>query len=84
MATTIADFGRSLRPHAALMAGRVRRLATLWLSRRRERLALAELDDRLLRDIGVDRITARREAARPFWDGDERSRRSWSGGRWWT
>jgi uncharacterized protein YjiS (DUF1127 family) len=30
---------------------------------------LAELDDRLLRDIGIDRQAAMREAERPFWDG---------------
>jgi uncharacterized protein YjiS (DUF1127 family) len=28
---------------------------------------LQELDERLLRDIGIDRIEAMREAARPFW-----------------
>jgi uncharacterized protein YjiS (DUF1127 family) len=35
--------------------------------RRRQRLALAELDDRLLADIGVSRTQARREASKPFW-----------------
>jgi uncharacterized protein YjiS (DUF1127 family) len=35
--------------------------------RRRQRAALADLDDRLLRDIGVARDAARREAATPFW-----------------
>ena len=78
MATTFADFGRSIRPHGAWVAARIRRLVGLWLTRRRERLALAELDERLLRDIGIDRVTAMREAERPFWDGGERLR-----GRWW-
>lgn len=35
--------------------------------RRRERRQLAELDDRLLRDIGVERTDALREARKPFW-----------------
>jgi uncharacterized protein YjiS (DUF1127 family) len=77
MATTFADFGRSIRPHGAWVATRIRRLVALWLMRRRERLALAELDDRLLKDIGVDRVTAMREAERPFWDGGERLRGQW-------
>lgn len=37
------------------------------LDRQRQRCALSELDDRLLRDIGVSREAARREAERPFW-----------------
>jgi uncharacterized protein YjiS (DUF1127 family) len=81
MATAFADFGRSIRPHGAWVAKRLRQVVSHWLTRRRERLALAELDDRLLRDIGIDRLTALREAERPFWDGGERhsGRR---GGRW--
>jgi len=33
----------------------------------RSRRQLAQLDERLLRDIGVDRATARYEADRGFW-----------------
>jgi uncharacterized protein YjiS (DUF1127 family) len=33
----------------------------------RSRRQLAELDDRLLRDIGLDRGKARFEAAKSFW-----------------
>ncbi|MBV8192732.1 MAG: DUF1127 domain-containing protein [Alphaproteobacteria bacterium] len=33
----------------------------------RSRRQLAQLDERLLRDIGVDRATARFEADRGFW-----------------
>ena len=33
----------------------------------RQRRALADLDDRLLRDIGLTRRQAEREAAKPFW-----------------
>lgn len=72
MATTFADFGRSIRPQGASVAKRWRQAVILWVTRRRERLALAELDDRLLRDIGVDRLMALHEAGRPFWDGGER------------
>jgi uncharacterized protein YjiS (DUF1127 family) len=43
-----------------------RRLA-IWVARDRQRRELQELDERLLRDIGIDRIEAMREAARPFW-----------------
>jgi uncharacterized protein YjiS (DUF1127 family) len=38
-----------------------------WLQRSRQRSAIAELDDRMLCDIGVTRPQAEREAARPFW-----------------
>lgn len=35
---------------------------------RQSRRCLASLDDHLLRDVGVSREAARREAARPAWD----------------
>jgi uncharacterized protein YjiS (DUF1127 family) len=35
---------------------------------RRSRRSLADLDDHLLRDVGLSREAARREAARPAWD----------------
>jgi len=38
-----------------------------WADRRRQRVALARLDDRLLADIGLTRAQAAFEAARPFW-----------------
>jgi uncharacterized protein YjiS (DUF1127 family) len=34
---------------------------------RKSRRQLAELDDRLLRDIGLDRATARHEATKGYW-----------------
>ena len=34
----------------------------------RERRALREMPDEALKDIGLSRIEADREAARPFWD----------------
>ena len=36
-------------------------------SRHRQRRALAQLDDRLLQDIGVTRQQALRESRKPFW-----------------
>lgn len=38
-----------------------------WLERRRQRRALRDLDDHLLRDIGLDRSDALREGRKPFW-----------------
>lgn len=37
------------------------------VSRSRQRRALAALDDRLLRDIGVTAYDATQEAGKPFW-----------------
>ena len=37
------------------------------LERRRQRCALADLDEHLLKDIGLSREAARRESARPMW-----------------
>lgn len=37
------------------------------LARHRSRAQLARLDDRLLRDIGLDAATAATETAKPFW-----------------
>ena len=39
-----------------------------WQELAHERYALMELDDRLLKDIGLSRADAVREARRPFWD----------------
>jgi uncharacterized protein YjiS (DUF1127 family) len=37
------------------------------LARWRQRHALGQLDERLLRDIGRDRLAAAHEVAKPFW-----------------
>ena len=60
------SFGRAL----ALMAGSVVVGVEALFNRaevRKSRRQLAELDDRLLRDIGLDRGTARYEATKGFW-----------------
>jgi uncharacterized protein YjiS (DUF1127 family) len=38
-----------------------------WIDRARQRKALAGLDERMLRDIGITRYDAERECSKPFW-----------------
>lgn len=38
-----------------------------WVARRRSRLALMNLSEHHLRDIGLDRLARDGEAAKPFW-----------------
>jgi len=42
----------------------------LWHQRATSRQALLELDDRSLRDIGLDRASAHYQGSLPFWRGD--------------
>jgi uncharacterized protein YjiS (DUF1127 family) len=53
-------------PWRAFLHG-ARAHAKRFAQRRRQRLALLELDDRLLADIGVPRADALVEARKPFW-----------------
>ena len=39
----------------------------VWTQRRQDRARLAEMDVRLLRDIGMDHADAQAEAGKPFW-----------------
>ena len=39
----------------------------LWLERRKQRRALLDLNDALLKDIGVSRADAYREGTKHFW-----------------
>jgi uncharacterized protein YjiS (DUF1127 family) len=39
----------------------------VWTERNGQRRALARLDERLLRDIGVNRYDAAHEIGKPFW-----------------
>lgn len=67
--------------HAGRMPGRsgfIRRVTIVvtafstWVAflieRRRSRIALLEMTDDQLKDIGISRCDAHREGARPFWD----------------
>ncbi len=38
-----------------------------WIERLQQRRELAELDDRMLEDIGIARTEVEREIAKPFW-----------------
>ena len=38
-----------------------------WRQRHRSRCDLAQLDDRMLRDIGINRVDVWREVNKPFW-----------------
>ncbi len=39
----------------------------VWYERSRQRRRLAQLDDHLLNDIGIDRLAAMEEISKPFW-----------------
>ena len=49
------------------LVSRVVDLMLTWSDRMRQRRHLAELDDRLLQDIGVSRADIEAEISRPFW-----------------
>ncbi|WP_229677900.1 DUF1127 domain-containing protein [Caldovatus sediminis] len=51
----------------ALAIERASRTLGLWLERARQRRRLAALTDAALRDIGISRHDAAREASKPFW-----------------
>jgi uncharacterized protein YjiS (DUF1127 family) len=59
-------FGRAVALMAGVVVVGVENVMTR-LELAKSRRQLAELDDRLLRDIGLDRGTARFEADRGFW-----------------
>ena len=58
----------SLPPLSRLVLAAAVRVVT-WEERHRSRKGLKRLDGRLLRDVGLDPITAEAEAARRFWQG---------------
>lgn len=65
-ATPSFSIGRAV----ALLAGAVAVGIETVMSRAelaRSRRQLAQLDERLLRDIGLDRMSARQEASRGYW-----------------
>ena len=49
------------------LRARLANAALTLIARARERRALAALDGRLLRDVGIDRLDAVNEATKPLW-----------------
>jgi uncharacterized protein YjiS (DUF1127 family) len=58
-------------PPRGLLAWCAKPLATVWVwtERVRQRRALAQLDDRLLRDIDLTHAQVWQEVSKPFWRG---------------
>ena len=66
--TSLVDFGATgllglVRRRVAITS----RYVVVWARRRRQRQQLKDLDDHLLRDIGISRAQADREMRKPFW-----------------
>lgn len=59
----LADRRGGLRAFLTGLPGRIATMAR----KRRSRLALLELSDEQLRDIGISRVEAQKEGLRPFW-----------------
>lgn len=60
-AISIVPFGLGCLFFAALQTVEV------WYERSGQRRRLAQLDDHLLNDIGIDRLAAMEEVSKPFW-----------------
>ena len=65
--SSIAAQAASVPSTTARQHGSILTWAATWLERRSSRRALADLDERLLRDIGLSRSEAVAESAMPFW-----------------
>ncbi|RGP36022.1 DUF1127 domain-containing protein [Pseudotabrizicola alkalilacus] len=65
-AETLVFRPASLPPLSRLVLAAAVRVV-VWEDRRRTRKDLSRLDTHLLRDIGIDPMTAEAEANRPFW-----------------
>ncbi len=66
-----------VRPGLAAWLLRAVELVLGWQEMARQGRALLALDERLLKDIGITRADAKREASRPFWDPAQERRREW-------
>jgi len=62
----LRGFGGKFRALRSLPAAMIDQ-ALVWQERARERRRLRELDDYLLRDMGLSRADVEREASIPFW-----------------
>ena len=67
----LAGFGGRLSPQQRALGlgllGRFWSLILQWQERASQRHALAELDHRMLKDIGLNRAEIAREIDKPFW-----------------
>lgn len=63
---TVSDYRYTGRSRQATTR-RLSALLKVWYQRAHQRRQLAQLDDRELEDIGVSRVRAEAEAAKPFW-----------------
>lgn len=52
---------------SATLMHRVSEMLSAWSERAQSRAELRKLDERLLRDIGLDPMTAETESNKPFW-----------------
>ncbi|HEX6978028.1 MAG TPA: DUF1127 domain-containing protein [Alphaproteobacteria bacterium] len=52
--------------HAVILRGAI--AVCTWQARATERAHLAELSDRLLKDVGLSRADIEREVQKPFWE----------------
>ena len=61
--------GKSLRAFGKvrLVVSKCLRIMMIWQERAEQRHALGELNERMLKDIGISRVDAFREAQKPFW-----------------
>lgn len=66
--TTRLPVTAARRPADAAGLTRLLDRAASWLEVRRQRRHLLSMSDAMLRDIGLSRADAEREADRPFWD----------------
>ncbi len=48
-------------------ATRLLTLLKLWINRSKQRKQLATLDERFLKDVGISKVDANQEIAKPFW-----------------
>ena len=59
--------GLGLRAGLCALVSRCADVVLAWQDRASQRAALASLDDRMLKDVGLNRAAASEEARRPFW-----------------
>lgn len=64
--TTVHTLGKAIRTVGELPVNVLKTLYT-WQRRSDERRQLSELSDHMLRDMGITRREARREATKGFW-----------------